>query len=251
MVFGLVGIFSMFKKPSINVIKIWGYVLLCCLNLGYFPWQVEVGENDRIALAKAVGASVRPGFQTPLQVLENKKIELGKKKMEAATCKLLDEQIWNKINAKAAEKKRKAMSEKNAPKEEPDKSDHRDVMMEDQNETREEPDKSDHRDDMLEYQSETKEEPDKSDHRDDMLENQRNAKKQKNAKEEPDKKKNPKAKANAKRQARPKVKNGIVKKDAIKEKKVTKKKEGAMTTEDPSEMDEKTLKKKLHSASLL
>ena len=152
----------------------------------------------------------------------------------------------------------------NKPKEKPDKSVHPDAMLEDQNEPKEKPDKGVHPDAMLEDHNEPKEKPDKGVHPDAMLEDQNEPKekpdksvrkkskgecKEKLAKNE----KKPTAKASAKGQAKAKVKPtskiGIVKKDLKKDKSATKKMEKATTTEDPSEMNDETLKKKLHSVS--
>ena len=97
---------------------------------------------------------------------------------------------------------------------------------------------------MLEDQNEPKEKPDKS-----VRKKSKGECKEKLAKNE----KKPTAKASAKGQAKAKVKPtskiGIVKKDLKKDESATKKMEKATTTEDPSEMNDETLKKKLHSVS--
>ena len=172
--------------------------------------------------------------------------------------------------------------DQNEPKEKPDKNDHRDATPEDQNKSKKKPDKSVHPDAIMEDQNEPKEKPDKNDHRDATPEDQNTPKKkpdksvhpdamledQNEPKEKPDKSdrkkskgeckekvakidKRPMAKASAKAQAKvkPTSKIGIVKKDLKKDKHATKKMEKATTTEDPSEMNDETLKKKLHSVS--
>eukprot|EP00435_Cladocopium_sp_Y103_P012493 s1200_g3.t1 len=235
-----------------------------------------------MALAKSVGASVRPGFQTPLQVLENKKIEIEKKKYELAMWKMLDQQ-WNKRivkpglakakaspshpvppKAMAEESKDAAMpkdepsknkpEDQNTPVKEPDESDHHGAMLEDQNKPKDEPSKNDDCGDAKpEDQNTPEKEPDESDRHDEMLEDQ-NKPKEKPKEEHEERKpleiekkpKNMRAKCAAKAKGKAKLK------PASKVNKVAKKtKKEDTNAKDPSEMSEEILKKKLHSVLIL
>ena len=71
-----------------------------------FAWQDPISENDRLAIQKDLGVKPRPGYEIPLQVLENARTEKAKKEMKLKELDMFSK-ILDSVFQKDADKKAK------------------------------------------------------------------------------------------------------------------------------------------------
>ena len=72
-----------------------------------FAWQAPISENDRHVVQNELGVKARPGYEIPLQVLENARAEQTKmeiKRQEMEMVKKIMDSAWEKANQKAKKK---------------------------------------------------------------------------------------------------------------------------------------------------